>query len=103
MMAALGGLAGTVLESSPWWCSYERAATLTSSDTNQAQIQGSELAHHKDLYHLQMVGIHERAGPADPKLQDLYDTRQTAGYQKEYRRGSIINSITEARDLEPDQ
>ena len=43
-MAALGGLAGTVLESSPWWCSYERAATLTSSDTNQAQIQGSGMA-----------------------------------------------------------
>jgi hypothetical protein len=42
---ALGELAGTVLESSPWWCGCRRAVRLTHSVTTQSQIQGFELAH----------------------------------------------------------
>lgn len=32
-------------ESLPWWCGLQRAGRLGSSDTSQAQIQDSELAH----------------------------------------------------------
>jgi hypothetical protein len=40
----LGEQAGTVLESSPWWCGYRRAGRLTNSATPQVQIQDLELA-----------------------------------------------------------
>lgn len=39
---ALAELAGVVLESSPWWCGYCRAAELTNSATTQVQIQGEQ-------------------------------------------------------------
>jgi hypothetical protein len=42
--AALGELAGSVLESWSWWWEFRRAGGLTNSATTQAQIQGFELA-----------------------------------------------------------
>lgn len=45
LLVALGGLAGTVLESSLCWCSQGRISRLTSSANTQAQVQKFELAH----------------------------------------------------------
>jgi hypothetical protein len=45
LAAALGELAGAVLESSPWWYGCGKVGGLTSSATSHAQIQGFELAH----------------------------------------------------------
>ena len=42
---ALGELAKPVLESWPQWCGSRRDGRLTSSATNQAQIQGFDLSH----------------------------------------------------------
>ena len=50
-----------------------------------------------------MVGMHERASPAVPKLQDLHDTGQQQDNWEESQWGSNIDGVTEARDLEPDQ
>lgn len=35
-----------------------------------------------NLYHLQMVGTHQRVSPVVPKLQDLHDTRQQKDNQE---------------------
>lgn len=42
---ALGELAETVLDGSPWWCRYWRAGSLTNTVTSQAHILGFGLAH----------------------------------------------------------
>jgi len=39
--------------------------------------------------------------PADPKLQDLYDTGQQQDIQEKSQRGSSIDNIAEARGLKP--
>ena len=57
----------------------------------------------QNLYYLQTVEMCERASPADPKLQDLYDTGQQQDNQEESSWGSNIYGVTEARDLESDQ
>lgn len=45
LAAALGELAGAVLESLLWWCKHRGTGKLTNSATSQAQIQDSEFAH----------------------------------------------------------
>lgn len=47
LAAALSELPRAELESSPWWCECRRAGRLTNSASNQAQIQGYDLAHPK--------------------------------------------------------
>ena len=69
LAVALGDIARAVMESLPW-CYGSRRAGLTTSAITQAQIQGFELAH-TNIY--LTAGTCEKAGPADPKLQDLHD------------------------------
>lgn len=49
-----------------------------------------------------MVGTYEGASLADPKLQELHNSGQQENNWEEFRRGSNINGVTEAGDLEPD-
>ena len=44
---------------------------------------GHSVGQPQNLYHLRMVGTHERASPTDPKLQDLHDTGQQKDNQEE--------------------
>jgi hypothetical protein len=43
-----------------------------------------------------IAGVHEGAGPIDPKLQDLHDTGQLQDIQDEEERGSSIDRVAEA-------
>ena len=56
----------------------------------------------KNLYHLPMVGAHEKASPADPKLHNLHDTGQQRDNWQESWWGANMDDVTEAKDLEPD-
>jgi hypothetical protein len=49
------------------------------------------------------AGMHEGAGPTDPKLQDLHDTKQQQDMQQESHWGSSIDREAEARGLVPDK
>ena len=51
--------------------------------------------------HLWTAGMHEGAGPEEPKL--LHDTGQQQDIREESQWGSGIDSIAEARGLEPGQ
>jgi hypothetical protein len=51
----------------------------------------------QNLYYLQTVEMCERASPADPKLQNLYDTGQKQSNQDEAQWGSNNDGVTEAR------
>ena len=57
----------------------------------------------QNLYHLWALGMPERAGSVDPKLQDLHDTGQRQDNWEESWRGSSMDGVTDARDLEQDQ
>ena len=101
-------LAWTVLKSSPssgCWERQQHRSTdgLTNSATNQAQIQGFELTHSKICINCELLDQRERVSHADPKLQDLHDTRQQQNSQEESRSGSSIDDVTKVGDREPDQ
>ena len=64
---------------------------------------GSQIIPPQNLYYLCRVGAPEKASPADPKLQALHDTGQQQDDQEESQRRSNPDSVTEARDLKPDQ
>jgi hypothetical protein len=49
---------------------------LANSDSTQAQIQGSELAHSKVYPIFELLEFINGADTADPALQDLHDTGQ---------------------------
>jgi hypothetical protein len=55
----------------------------------------------QNLYHLWMVEMCERAGPAVPKLRDLHDTGQQQDNPEEFLWGSNSDDVVEAKDLKP--
>ena len=57
------------------------------------------------MAHLQIYIIYELLGhmKGPVLLQDLHDTGQSWDNQEKSRRGSSIDGVTEARDLEPQQ
>jgi len=55
------------------------------------------------LLHLWTVGACEGADPIASKLQDLHDTGQEQDIWEESRGGSCIDSIAQARDIQPVQ
>jgi hypothetical protein len=55
------------------------------------------------LHHRWTAEVHERAGPSDPKLQELHDIGQQKDKEKESQWGSSIDRVAEVRGLVPDQ
>ena len=52
--------------------------------------------------HIWTAVAFEVVGPADPKLQDLHDTRQQQYIQEESQRGPSVECVAEAKGLEPE-
>lgn len=51
--------------------------------------------------HLRTAGAYEGAGPKNPKLQDLHNTKRQQDTQEVSQCGASIESVAETRGLEP--
>ena len=90
--AALSMLAGSVLDSLPWWQGCRRAGRLT-----QLRVFSWPTPTSTPL----MNGWRgEGAGPTDPKMQDIHNTEQQLDMWEESPWGSSTDSVAEARGLE---
>lgn len=98
-MAALGCQAKTVVQSAPWWC---RLRETWQDDQLRSGALNWQTPKSGPPESISWVGTHERANPADPKLQDLHVTGQGQDNWEESQGDSNIDVI-EARDLEADQ
>jgi len=55
------------------------------------------------LPHGWIAGVHEGAGPTDPKLQDLHDTGQQQGIREESQWGFSTDGVADVGGLVPNQ
>lgn len=76
---------------------------MTNSATTKAQIQSFELAHPSIHPVYELLEHTKRAGPTDPKLQDLQGTERQQSIWEESPWKSSADYVAEVRGLEPNQ